>query len=95
VPTNFQMIQNKNKVVGDRVLLKHNTSETRMVGGVYIPSSVKENIVEAVVVHAGLKCEHAWQENTRVLVGKTAGVVVKLDIGEHVVVKEGDILVIL
>jgi chaperonin GroES len=89
--------------LGDRVLVKRVTSETKSAGGLIIPDSAKEKPQEAevIAVGAGRVLEDGkvrpmtLKTGDRVLFGKYTGDEIKLDGEEHVILREEDILAVL
>jgi chaperonin GroES len=84
----------------DRVLVKREeTGETRK-GGIIIPDTAKEKPLEGKVISVGSgklddSGKHVAMEvkkGDRVLIGKYAGNVIKIDDVEHVIVREDEIL---
>jgi len=86
----------------DRVLIKRVSAETKSAGGLYIPDSAKDKPQEGDVVSVGpgkrlddgsLR-EPVVKSGDRVLFGKYTGDEIKLDGGEHIILRESDILAV-
>ena len=86
----------------DRVMIRRVKEEEKTAGGIIIPDTAKEKPLEGEVVAVGngkiLKDGTLRKLDVkigdRVLFGKYNGTDVKLDIGEHLVVREDEILAI-
>ena len=86
----------------DRVMIRRVKEEEKTSGGIIIPDTAKEKPLEGEVVAVGngkiLKDGTLRKLDVkigdRVLFGKYNGTDVKLDIGEHLVVREDEILAI-
>jgi chaperonin GroES len=87
----------------DRVLVKREEEGEEKIGGIIIPDTAKEKPMEGEVIAVGngkvLKNgtlrKLDVKAGDRVLFGKYSGSDVKLDLGEHLVVREDDILAII
>ena len=87
----------------DRVLVKRVESETRSAGGIIIPDTAKEKPLEGLVIAVGpgkrledgSRVAPEVKEGDRVLFGKYAGTEIKVDVVDHMILKESDILGIL
>lgn len=85
---------------GDRVLIKQIKKEEQKIGKIILPSTTKESYIEAVVVAigAGKKLENGARQaidlrpGDVVVVSEYAGVKIKVDGVEHIVVHDDDIL---
>lgn len=90
------------KPLGDRVLVKRVEEKEEKKGGIIIPDTAKEKPQEAEVVAVGAgkrlddgsRVEIEVKKGDRVLISKYGGTDVKLNGGEHVIVREDDILAI-
>ena len=90
------------KPLSDRVLVKRVESETKTAGGIIIPDAAKEKPVEGIVVAVGpgkLSPEGAYidvevDEGDKVLFGQYSGIEVKVDGGEHLILREDEILAV-
>ena len=90
------------KPLSDRVLVKRIEEQEEKKGGIIIPDTAKEKPQEAevIAVGPGKRSEDgnriAMEVKTgdRVLISKYGGTDVKLNGGEHVIVREDDILAI-
>src|SRR5258706_16283419 len=86
----------------DKLIVKRSSEEDTTKGGIIIPDTAKEKPLEGEVVAVGngkiLKDGTLRKLDVkigdRVLFGKYNGTDVKLDIGEHLVVREDEILAI-
>lgn len=84
----------------DRVIVKRIEEEDKTKGGIIIPETAKEKPQEGkvVAVGKGKVLEDGKispvdvKVGDRVLFGKYAGTEVKLDGGEHIIMREDDIL---
>ena len=83
------------RVAVNRILLKPNEVKERTVGLIIVKDSAGERAYEATVVAVGSSVPTQLDVGATVLALKGAGVPVMLEKGNHVVVKEDDILVIL
>ena len=93
----------KIKPLGDRILVKRIEEEEKSKGGIIIPDSAKEKPQEGIIIAAGKgKLSDDGQlipmevkEGDKILFGKYSGTEVNLDGGEHLIMREDDILGIL
>ncbi len=93
---------NKIRPLQDRVMIRRIKEEEKTSGGIIIPDTAKEKPLEGEVVAVGngkiLKDGTLRKLDVkigdRVLFGKYTGSEVKVDIGEHLVIREDDILAI-
>jgi len=87
----------------DRILVKRIEEESKSSGGIIIPDSAKEKPAEGKVVAVGPgKLDDdgeaiplAVKKGDRVLFSKYAGTEVNLDGGEHLIIREDDVLCVL
>lgn len=87
----------------DKVLIKRVDSDTRTLGGLFIPDSAKEKPqrAEIVAVGAGKRMddgsvrEPSVKVGDIVLFGKYVGDEIKLDGVEHIILSESDILAVI
>lgn len=87
----------------DRVILKRLDPTETLKSGIVIPDTAKEKPMEAIVVavgegkydEAGKRIPMSVKEGQKVLIGKYSGTEVKLDLEDHVIVREDEILAIL
>lgn len=88
--------------LGDRLMVKPNTSEETTKSGIVLPDSAKEKPQEGKVtaVGAGAKDENGKLIPLEVKVGdsilysKYSGTEVKIEGDEHLIIKESDVLAI-
>ena len=84
----------------DRVIVKRIDEEQKTKGGIIIPDTAKEKPFEGeiIAVGNGRTLEDgtirplAVKKGDRVLFGKYAGTEVKIDGGEHLILREDDIV---
>lgn len=89
--------------MADRVVIEPQEEAEEMRGGLYIPDTAKEKPQQGIVVAVGPgrlnddggRIPMEVKEGDRVLYGKYAGTEVKLDGGDYLIVKEGDVLAVL
>ena len=87
----------------DRILAKRVAEEDKTPGGIFIPDSVREKPLEALVVavgtgkvlESGVTHPLSVKPGDRVLIGKYTGAEVKLDGEEHLILREDDVLAVL
>ena len=87
----------------DRILVKRIEEESKSSGGIIIPDSAKEKPAEGKVIAVGSgKLDDdgeaiplAVKKGDRVLFSKYAGTEVNLDGGEHLIIREDDVLCVL
>lgn len=89
----------------DRILVKRLDAEQKSPGGIFIPDTAKEKPVEGLVVAVGngvltkegVRVPLDVKAGDRVLFAKYSGTEVKivLDDGEHLILREDDILAVL
>ncbi len=86
----------KIKPLGDRVLVKPCAEETKTAGGIIIPDVAQEKTQKGVVVAIGnLKDKDLISEGQKFMHNKYAGVSVKIDDIEHLLVKTEDLIAII
>jgi chaperonin GroES len=93
---------NQIRPLQDRVLIRRVKEEEKTAGGIIIPDTAKEKPLEGEVVAVGkgklLKNGTLRELDVKigdhVLFGKYNGSEVKVDVGEHLVIREDDILAI-
>jgi chaperonin GroES len=86
----------------DRVIVKRMEGEEKTKGGIIIPDTAKEKPVEGKVIAVGSgkvlengqKVPLQVKEGDRILFGKYSGTEVKIDGGEHLIMREDDIIAI-
>jgi chaperonin GroES len=86
----------------DRVIVKRMEGEEKTKGGIIIPDTAKEKPVEGkvIAVGSGKVLENGQnvplqvKEGDRILFGKYSGTEVKIDGGEHLIMREDDIIAI-
>ena len=89
--------------LGDRILVKRVSGETKTRGGIIIPDTAQEKPAEALVVAVGpgavrddgSRRELLLKTGDRVLFGKYSGTEVVLDGEEHLILRESDVLGVL
>ena len=89
--------------LGDRILVKRVSGETKTRGGIIIPDTAQEKPAEALVVAVGpgavrddgSRRELLLKAGDRVLFGKYSGTEVVLDGDEHLILRESDVLGVL
>ena len=87
----------------DRLLVKRIEEEEMSAGGIIIPDSAKEKPAEGIIVAVGTgKLDEdgeaiplAVKKGDKVLFSKYAGTEVSLDGGEHLIIREDDVLCVL
>lgn len=87
----------------DRVLLKRLEATETLKSGIVIPDTAKEKPMEAMVVavgegkfdESGKRIPMSVKAGQKVLIGKYSGTEVKLDLEDHLIVREDEILAIL
>jgi chaperonin GroES len=89
----------------DRILVKRVEAESKTPGGLFIPDNAKEKPVEGLVVAVGngvltkdgVRVPLDVKAGDRVLFSKYSGTEVKivLDGGEHLILREDDLLAVL
>ena len=87
----------------DRVLAERIAEEDKTSGGLFIPDTAKEKPLEALVISVGNgKVLESGEIQTlsvktgdKVLIGKYSGSEVKLNGGEHIILREDDVRAIL
>lgn len=83
------------KPQGARVLLLPENKEEKVIGGVILPSAAQDALVQqAKVVQWGKDCKQSWNTGDTVMIGKDAGLPVKINDAEYVLIGEDDILAI-
>lgn len=88
--------------LGDRLMVKPNTSEETTKSGIVLPDSAKEKPQEGKVtaVGAGAKDENGKliplevKTGDSILYSKYSGTEVKIEGDEHLIIKESDVLAI-
>jgi len=92
----------KMRPLHDRVIVKRMEGEEKTKGGIIIPDTAKEKPVEGKVIAVGSgkvlengkKVPLQVKEGDRILFGKYSGTEVKIDGGEHLIMREDDIIAI-
>ena len=90
------------KPLGDKVLVKPNTSEEKTAGGIVLPDSAKERPQEGTVVSVGTgrildngqKVEIGVKAGDVVIYSKYGGTEIKIEGKEHLILDESSILAI-
>ena len=93
----------KIKPLYDRILVKRLEEQEKTAGGLYIPDTVKEKPLEALVVAVGAG---KVQENgslrklevkagDKILFSKYSGSDIKIDGAEHLILREDDVLAVI
>src|SRR5579883_2597344 len=98
-----QLIMDKIRPLGDRILVKRIQEEEKTKGGIIIPDTAKEKPQEGkvVAVGKGKKNEEGTviplevKAGDRILFGKYSGSEIKLDGEEHLILREDDVLGVL
>lgn len=84
------------KPQGARVLLLPENKTEKVIGGVILPSAAQDALVrQAKVVQWGADCKQSWNTGDTVMIGKDAGLPVKINDAEYVLIGEDDILAVL
>ena len=86
----------------DRILVKRVEEEAKTSGGIIIPDSAKEKPQEGLVVavgpgktlDSGEILEPRVKKGDRILFSKYTGTDVNVDGGEHILIREDDVLAI-
>jgi len=84
----------------DRLLVKRHEAETKTAGGIIIPDSAKEKPIEGEVIAIGngkiLDDGNvrplAVKVGDKVLFGKYSGTEIKIEGGEHIILREEEVL---
>lgn len=88
------------KPLGDRVLIKRDSAETKTKGGILIPAAAQETVNRGTVVAVGpgrydergnLVPQHV-KSGDSVMFGKYSGTELKIDGDEYILVAESDVL---
>ncbi len=87
----------------DRIIVERLTEETKTAGGLFIPDTAKEKPIrgKVIAVGAGKRDKDGKvvpvevKEGDKVLFSKYSGTEVKIDGGEHLIMREDDILAII
>jgi len=87
----------------DRILVKRLAEEEMSAGGIIIPDSAKEKPAEGQIVAVGPGKQDedgeaiplSVKKGDKVLFSKYAGTEVELDGGEHLIIREDDVLCVL
>ncbi|HXK19978.1 MAG TPA: co-chaperone GroES [Polyangiaceae bacterium] len=87
----------------DRVMIRRVKEDDKTSGGIIIPDTAKEKPLEGEVVaigngkflKGGALRKLEVKVGDRVLFGKYTGTDVKLDVGEHLVIREDEILAVI
>jgi chaperonin GroES len=90
------------KPLGDKVLVKPNTSDEKTAGGIVLPDSAKERPQEGTVVSVGTgrvldngqKVEIGVKAGDVVIYSKYGGTEIKIEGTEHLILDESSILAI-
>jgi chaperonin GroES len=84
----------------DRLLVKRQEAETKTAGGIIIPDSAKEKPIEGEVISIGngkiLEDGNirplAVEVGDKILFGKYSGTEIKIEGGEHIILREDEVL---
>ncbi|HOO75049.1 MAG: co-chaperone GroES [Thermotogae bacterium] len=83
----------KVKPLGNRLLIKPITEETKTQGGIVLPDSAKEKPQKAVIVEMGnLDEDYGLVIGDHVLYSKYSGTEIKIDDVDHIVIDIDDVL---
>ena len=90
------------KPLGDKVLVKPNTSDEKTAGGIVLPDSAKERPQEGTVISVGSgrvldngqKVEIGVKAGDVVIYSKYGGTEIKIEGAEHLILDESSILAI-
>lgn len=90
------------KPLGDKVLVKPNTSDEKTAGGIVLPDSAKERPQEGTVVSVGAgrvldngqKVEVGVKTGDVVIYSKYGGTELKIEGTEHLILDESSILAV-
>jgi len=83
----------KVKPLGNRLLIKPITEETKTQGGIVLPDSAKEKPQKAVIVEMGnLDEDYGLTIGDHVLYSKYSGTEIKIDDVDHIVIDIDDVL---
>lgn len=93
-------MKTKIRPLQDRILVKRVDEEETTAGGIIIPDTAKEKPQQARVVEVGpgkvaddgTKIPMEVSKGDRVLIGKYSGTEVELDGGEHLIIRQDDVL---
>ena len=83
------------KPLGDRILVKSVSAETKTAGGIYIPETAQEKTQEAVVVAVGNSEDITVKVKDKIIYDKYAGTSIKVDGEEHMIIKMDDVLAVI
>ncbi|MDR1839844.1 MAG: co-chaperone GroES [Treponema sp.] len=87
----------KVKPLADRVLVKLEKNEAKTAGGIIIPDTAQEKTQQGVVVETGPGTEKekiTVKSGDKVMYDKYAGVQIKIDGVEHLILKMSDIIAV-
>ncbi len=87
----------------DRLIVRRLEEEEKTKGGIIIPDTAKEKPIEGKVIAVGdgrikedgAKIPMEVKKGDRILFTKYAGTEVKIDGGEHLIMKEDDVLAVI
>lgn len=86
----------KIKPIGDRILAKVQTAESKTAGGLFIPDTAQEKTQEAIVLAVGDDTEKIKvKKDDRIIYDKYAGTTIKVDGEEQLILKMQDIIAII
>lgn len=86
------------KPLSERVLVKIDSAETKSAGGIIIPDTAQEKTQKGTVVAVGPgteKVKITVSPGQKVMYDKYAGVQIKVDGAEHLIVKMSDIIAVI
>ena len=85
----------KIKPIGERILAKVQTAESKTAGGLFIPDTAQEKTQEAIVLAVGDDTEKIKVKvNDRIIYDKYAGTTIKVDGEEQLILKMQDVIAI-
>jgi chaperonin GroES len=95
-------MKTKVRPLHDRVIVKRLEEQEKTKGGIIIPDTAKEKLIEGkiIAVGAGKVMENGKRmplqvkEGDRILFGKYAGTDIRIEGEEHLIMKEDDIIAI-
>ena len=82
------------KPLGDRILVKSVSAETKTAGGIYIPETAQEKTQEAVVIAVGDSEDIKVKVKDKIIYDKYAGTNIKIDGEDHMIIKMDDVLAV-
>lgn len=86
----------KVKPIGERVLVKVKSAETKTASGLFIPDTAQEKTQEGTVIAIGDDQEKIKvKAGDKVMYDKYAGTSIKIDDEDHIILKGDDIIAII